>query len=133
MNCSNGSTGKVTRIIPLGAPARDVIVGSGGATFYVLDGTAKSASVTIVNSRNGDVQGTIPMPLNTVVHRPRRAGVSLYALQPDGQVSQVAVAGGTIMTNFTIGPGCALHRPQPRRLHPLRAAERGAETTTWPR
>ena len=93
----NGTTGKVTATIPLGAPARDVTVNSGGAMFYVLDGTAKSASVTIVNSQDGGVQGTIPMPLNTVS--------IVYALQPDGQVSQVAIAGGRIMTRFATGPG----------------------------
>jgi DNA-binding beta-propeller fold protein YncE len=101
----DGSTGKVTTTIRLGAPARDVIVGSGGATFYVLDGTAKSASVTIVNSQTGGVQGTLPMPLNTVSIAPDSLGVSVYALQPDGQVSQVAVAGGQIMTSFPTGPG----------------------------
>jgi DNA-binding beta-propeller fold protein YncE len=101
----DGSTGKVTGTIPLGAPARDVIVGSNGATFYVLDGTAKSASVTIVNSQTGGVQGTIPMPLNTVSIAPDSLGISVYALQPDGQVSQVAVAGGQIMTSFATGQG----------------------------
>ncbi len=86
----NGTTGKVIKSIPLGAPAREVIVGSGGAMFYVLDGTAKSASVTVVNSQDGGVQGTVPMPLNTVSIAPDSLGVSVYALQPDGKVSQVA-------------------------------------------
>jgi len=101
----NGTTGKVIKSIPLGAPAREVIVGSNGATFYVLDGTAKTASATIVNSQTGGVQGTVPMPLNTVSIAPDPLGVSLYALQPDGQVSQVAVAGGQIMSTFATGPG----------------------------
>ena len=101
----DGGTGKVIRTIPLGAPARDVIVGTDGATFYVLNGTAKSASVTVVNSKTGGVQGTIPMPLNTVSIAPDSLGVSVYALQPDGQVSQIAVAGGQIMTKFVTGPG----------------------------
>jgi DNA-binding beta-propeller fold protein YncE len=101
----NGSTGKVTETIPLGAPARDVIVGSDGATFYALNGTTKSASVTIVNSRDGSVQGTVPMPPNTVSIAPDAQGVSLYALQPDGQVSQVAVAGGQVMASFPTGAG----------------------------
>ena len=47
-----------------------------------------------MNSQNGGVQGTVPMPLNTVSIAPDSLGISLYALQPDGQVSQVAVAGG---------------------------------------
>jgi DNA-binding beta-propeller fold protein YncE len=101
----NGTTGKVIKSIPLGAPARDVIVGSAGATFYVLDGTAKSASVTIVNSQTGGVQDTVPVPLDTVSIAPDSLGISVYALQPDGQVSQVAVAGGQVMTSFVTGPG----------------------------
>lgn len=99
----NGSTGKPIRIVPLGAPARDVVVGSDGATFYVLNGNAKSASVTVVNSRNGDQQGTIPVPLDTVSVAPDATGSSLYALQPSGLVSQIAVAAGTIMTKFSVG------------------------------
>jgi len=101
----NSATRKVIRTIPLGAPARDVIVGSDGATFYVLNGAAQSTSVTIVNSQTGAVQDTIPVPLNTVSIAPDSIGVSVYALQPDGQVSQVAVAGGQVMTSFATGPG----------------------------
>lgn len=99
----NGSTGKVIKVVPLGAPARDVVVGSDGATFYVLNGTPRSASVTVVNSRNGFVQGTIPVPLNTVSVAPDAQGSSVYALQPNGLVSQIAVAGGKIMSNFHVG------------------------------
>jgi hypothetical protein len=99
----NGNTGKVIRTIPLGAPARDVIVGTNGATFFVLDGTSRSASVTVVDSRNGAVQGTIPVPLDTVSIAPDAAGVSVYALEPDGTVSQIAIAGGKIMSTFPVG------------------------------
>lgn len=99
----DGSTGKVTRTVSLGAPARDVVVGSDGATFYVLNGTPKSASVTVVNSRTGGVWGTVPVPLNTVSIAPDAQGVSLYALQPNGLVSQIAVAGGKIMSSFSVG------------------------------
>ena len=101
----SGTTGEVTKTIRLGAPARDVIAGSDGATFYVLDGTAKSAGVTIVNSRNGDVQGTFQVPQNTVSIVPDSLGASVYALQPDGRVSQIAIAGGKTMTSFPTGSG----------------------------
>lgn len=99
----NGSTGKVIRAIPLGAPARDVVAGSDGATFYVLDGSSRSASVTVVNSRNGVVQGTIPVPLATVSVAPDAQDSSLYALQPNGLISQIAIAGGKIMSSFPVG------------------------------
>lgn len=99
----NGSTGAVIRNIPLGAPARAVVVGSDGSTFYVLNGTASSASVTIVDSQDGRVQGTVPVPLDTVSVAPNSEQTTLYALQPDGRVSQIAMAGGKIMARFTVG------------------------------
>ena len=99
----DGSTGKVTKTIALGAPARAVAVGSDGSTFYVLNGTPKSASVTIVNSQNGAVQGTIPVPLETVAIAPDADGESLYALQPNGLISQIALVGGNVMSSFPVG------------------------------
>jgi DNA-binding beta-propeller fold protein YncE len=99
----NGSTGTVTRNVPLGAPARAVVVGSDGSTFYVLNGTTSSASVTIVDSQDGRVQGTVPVPLDTVSVAPSSQQTTLYALQPDGQVSQIAIAGGKIMARFPVG------------------------------
>ena len=99
----NGNTGDVAKTVPLGAPARDVVVGSDGATFYVLNGTSRSASVTVVDSENGAVQGTVPVPLNTVSIAPDAEGSGLYVLQPNGQVSQIAVAGGKIMSSFPVG------------------------------
>jgi DNA-binding beta-propeller fold protein YncE len=99
----DGSTGKVTKTVPLGAPARAVVVGSGAVTFYVLNGTARSASVTMVNSGSGAVQGAVPVPLNTVSIAPDAAAMSLYALQPNGLITQVALAGGKIMSSFPVG------------------------------
>lgn len=99
----NGGTGAVTRTVPLGAPAREVVVGTDGATFYVLDGSATSSSVTIVAAADGKVQGTVPVPLDTVSIVPDVEETTLYALQPSGRVSQIAVAGGKVMTSFPIG------------------------------
>jgi len=99
----NGNTGTVTRTVPIGAPAREVVVGADGATFYVLNGSATSSSVTIVDSADGKVQGTVPVPLDTVSIVPDVHQTTLYALQPSGHVSQVAIAGGKIITSFPIG------------------------------
>jgi hypothetical protein len=99
----NGATGTPIRTIQLGAPARDVAVGSDGTTFYVLNGTSQSASVTVVDSRDGSVQGTVPVPLDTVSVVPDSEGSGLYTLQPDGQVSEIAVAGGKILSSFPVG------------------------------
>jgi DNA-binding beta-propeller fold protein YncE len=99
----NGATAAVTRTVPLGAPGRDVVAGSDGSTFYVLNGTGSSSSVTVVDSRAGRVQGTVPVPLNTVSIVPGPAQDALYALQPDGRVSEIAVAGGKVMASFAVG------------------------------
>jgi DNA-binding beta-propeller fold protein YncE len=99
----NGNTGSVALTVPLGAPAHEVAVGADGATFYVLNGSAASASVTIVDAADGRISGTVPVPVDTVSIAPDVQGTTLYALQPSGDVSQIAVAGGKIMTSFPTG------------------------------
>jgi hypothetical protein len=101
----NGSTGTVSRVVPLGAPARQVVVGSDGNTFYVLNGTTASASVTIIDSQNGRVLENVPVPLDTVSVVPDVQETTVYALQRSGLVTQIAVAGGTIETSFGTGGG----------------------------
>ncbi|MBO0821994.1 MAG: YncE family protein, partial [Nocardiopsaceae bacterium] len=99
----DGATGTVKRTIPLGAPARQVVVGSDGSTFYVLNGNSRSASVTVVNSGNDKLLGTVPVPLDTVSIAPALQQSTIYALQPDGTVSQIATAGGQVQSSFTTG------------------------------
>lgn len=99
----NGDTGSVTKTIPIGAPARQVVVGADENTFYVLNGTATSASVTVVASQNGKTLGTVPVPLDTVAIAPDLQQSTIYALQPSGIVSQIVVAGGRILRKFRTG------------------------------
>jgi hypothetical protein len=99
----NGSTGTVIKTVPVGAPARQVVVGGDENTFYVLNGTATSASVTIINSQNGKTLGTVPMPLNTVSITPDLQQAMIYALQPNGIVNQIIVAGGRVTSRFRTG------------------------------
>ena len=99
----NGNTGTIRRTVPLGAPAREVVAGTDGVTFYVLNGSATSSSVTIVDSADGRVQGTVPVPLETASIAPDVQENTLYALQPSGRVSQIATAGGRIINSFPVG------------------------------
>ena len=92
-------TGKVTRTVPLPAPAREVVVGSDGTTFYVLNGTARTASVTIVGSRAGRVLGSVAMPADAVSVAPDQQ-TTLYALEPNGLVDQINVAGSKVVAKF---------------------------------
>lgn len=99
----NDSTAAVIRTVALGAPARAVAVGADGTTFYVLNGNASSASVTIVDSANGRVLGTVPMPLDTTSVAPGPQQTTLYALQATGRVREIAIAGGKVIDTFTVG------------------------------
>jgi len=94
------SMGKVTKTVPLPAPARQVVVGSDGTTFYVLTGTATTASVTIVGSRAGRVQGSVPMPSDAVSVVPDVSQTTLYALESNGLVDQIDIAGGKVVAKF---------------------------------
>ena len=93
-------TGKVTKTVPLPAPAREVVVGSDGTTFYVLNGTATAASVTIVGSREGRILGSVPMPSDAVSVVPDPQQSTLYALERNGLVDQIDITGGKVVAKF---------------------------------
>lgn len=96
-------TGKAIRTVSLPAPAREVVVGSDGTTFYVLTGWPSSASVSVVNSRSGRIGGAVPVPRGTVSVVPDVQQSTLYALQGNGLLSQIAIAGGKVKATFRVG------------------------------
>lgn len=96
-------TGRVEQTVMLGAPARQVTVGSDGTTFYVLIRGRSAAGVSIVDSATGRVQGTVNVPRDAVSAVPDVQQSTLYVLQPDGKVSEVGVAGGGVRSTFPIG------------------------------
>ena len=85
----DGRTSKVIKTVPLPAPARYVTVGSDGTTFYVLNGWRRAASVTLVNSQNGAVRGTVAVPADTVAVAPDISQTDLYVLERNGLVSAI--------------------------------------------
>ena len=99
----DGSTAKVIQTVPLAAPARDVVVGSDAMTFYVLTGGATDSSVTVVDSRNGRVRGTVPVPGNAVSIAADVQQTTLYVLQPNGHISEISIADGKVTASFVIG------------------------------
>jgi len=103
LDLMNPQTGKVIRTVPLPAPARQVVSGSDGHTFFVLTEWAATASVTIVSGPAGQVRGTVPLPSDTVSVVPDVAQSSIYALERNGLVDQVAVPGGRIVAKFRAG------------------------------
>jgi DNA-binding beta-propeller fold protein YncE len=96
-------TRKVIRTIPLPAPARQVVLGSDGTTFYVLNGWAGSATVTIVSSWNGKVRGSVPVPADAVAMTPDIRQAALYVLQKTGLIDVIGTSGGKISAQFTVG------------------------------
>jgi DNA-binding beta-propeller fold protein YncE len=99
----DGHTGKVLKTVPLPAPARQVVVGSDGTTFYVLTAWASTASVTIVNSQTGAIHGSVPMPSDTASVVPDLPQTSVYALEKTGLVDEIGISGGKIMAKFKVG------------------------------
>jgi len=99
----NGRTAKVIRTIALPAPARQVVLGSDGTTFYVLTAWPASASVTIVNSQNGKRLGNVPVPANTASIAPDIQQTTLYVLQRNGLVDAISISSGQITARFRVG------------------------------
>jgi DNA-binding beta-propeller fold protein YncE len=93
-------TGKVYKTVPLPAPAREVVVGSDGTTFYVLSGTATTSSVTIVGSGAGRILGSVPMPSDAVSVVPDIPQTTIYALERNGLVDQIGITGGKVEAKF---------------------------------
>ena len=99
----SGRTAKLIRTVNLPAPARQVVAGSDGTTFYVLTAWATSASVTVVNSRTGRKHNSIAVPADTVSIVPDAGQAVLYALQENGLVDEFDIASGNFKSDFTVG------------------------------
>ncbi len=106
----DGSTTKVIKTVPLPAPAKDVTVGSDGATFYVLTGWANSASVMIVGSQHGTIRGSIPVPADAVAVVPDVQQALLYVLERSGSIKEITISSRRVSGEFAVGhePGRSL-------------------------
>ncbi len=105
--------------IALPAPARQVVAGRDGTTFYALTGWANSASVSVVSTRTSAhgrkhkaqararAQATritlsIPVPADSVSIAPSPAQSALYVLQANGIIDVIKLAGGRILSSFPV-------------------------------
>ncbi len=100
---ANGSTGQVTSTVPLSGPVENLAAGDDGTTFYALNGTKRAKTVTIVDAATGKIVGNVPVPSDAISIVPTPAEHNLFALQPNGVVSEFSVAGGHIETQFPVG------------------------------
>jgi hypothetical protein len=99
----DGRTRKVIRTVLLPAPARQVVVGPDGTTFYVLNGWAGSASVAVVSSQNGAVRDSVPVPADAVSVTPDIGQAAVYVLQKAGLVDVIGISSGKITARFPVG------------------------------
>ncbi len=100
---ANGTSGAVLATIPVSGPVYGVAAGDDGVSFYVLNGSSQARSVTVVNGQTNKVVGNVPVPANAVSAVPSPGQHNVYVLQPNGVVSEIALAGGHITTQFSIG------------------------------
>lgn len=101
----NTQTKKVTRTVPLPAPAQQVAVARGGSTFYVLTVRADVAQVMTVNGRDGRVTGKVAVPSDVVSVVPDTRQASLYAVQRDGLLDQISLPTGKLLAKIRVGSG----------------------------
>lgn len=99
----NGASGAIVANVPVGAPVKAVTAGSDGTTYYVLNGSSTSVSVSLVNGQVGQVSETVPVPLDTVAIAVDPGGHSLFALRAGGRVDQITLGTGAVTANFPVG------------------------------
>ena len=99
----NGASGVPVATVPIGAPVKYVFAGADGTTFYVLNGTSTSASVTLVNSQTDKASVSVPVPLDTVSVAVDPAGQNLFAVGSDGTLDEITIGSGTVAASFPVG------------------------------
>jgi DNA-binding beta-propeller fold protein YncE len=105
----DGRTGKHIKTIALPGPARQVVAGRDGTSVYALTAWPKSASVSVISSRNGKLHGSVPVPADTVSIEPNPAQTALYVLQGNGLIDVISLPRGRISSSFPVGdPGISL-------------------------
>ena len=99
----NGASGALVATVPIGAPVKDVYAGADGTTFYVLNGTTSSASVTLVNSGTDRASVSVPVPLDTVAVAVDPSGQNLFAVGSGGKVDQITIGSGAVTASYPVG------------------------------
>lgn len=98
----DGATGATISTVAVGGPVREVTAGSDGSTFYALDGSSHSATVSAVSSITNTVKSVIPVPGDTISIAVDPNQQRIYALESDGDVSIVSVP-GKVLSRFPVG------------------------------
>ena len=99
----DGTSAVPTSTVSVGAPVKGVSARPVGTTFYVLNGTGASASVTPVDATTSKTSSSLPVPRDTTAIVVDRAGRNLYALEENGSVTQISLQNGSVLSRFRTG------------------------------
>lgn len=120
----NASTGVLESSVPVGAPVGDVAFGDDGTTLYVLNGNAKSHSVTTVNTTTGKIVATMGLPSDARAIVPDPSQNAIWSLERSGSVQETSLTNHKPMASFSVGdPGVSIATsPNGRLLYVLKRA-----------
>ena len=97
------SSAALLATVALAAPAEAVAAQGNSPYLYVVTRTATSATMVVVDGVTRRVVGSAPLPLGTVAAVPAPGQGSVWALQSNGLVDEVALTNGQLSTQFRVG------------------------------
>ncbi len=103
------ASGAVTHTIPVGAPVISLAFGDDGTTLYVLDGTAKTRSVTVIDTSTHRTTRTIGLPADARSIAPTPNQRAIWSLQASGTLQETSLRTRKPIESFPLGsPGIAV-------------------------
>ena len=123
----NASTGVLESTVAVGAPVGDVAFGDDGTTLYVLNGTAKSHSVTVINTTTQKIVATTGVPSDARAIVPNPSQNAIWSVEDSGSVQETSLANHKPLGTFSLGdPGVSIAvSPNGRLLYVLKRAGNG--------
>ncbi len=89
----NGSSGTIVSKVTIGAPVRSLAFGADGVTLYVLNGTKANASVTVIDTGNGQTPTSFGLPNDAVDLQPNPEQSEVWTVQ-SGNVQATSLQTG---------------------------------------
>jgi DNA-binding beta-propeller fold protein YncE len=90
------------KTVPVGGPVEDVAYGPSGKELYVLDGTAKSRSITVFDLQTHKATESIGVPPTTISIVPNPSESGVWSLTRAGVVTEVGLSDRKPITSISI-------------------------------
>jgi hypothetical protein len=108
----NGSNGTISSTVTVGAPVRSLTFGADGVTLYVLNGTATNASVTVIDTSNGQTGTSVGSPKDSVDLQSNPQQSEIWTVQSGDNVQATSLQTGHVVGTIPLDwPGIALAFP----------------------